>query len=516
MALAALSPADLRRAERNRVRVATVAAVVLAVLLGLLGAILSANRFYVGIGMVAALALPFVWWRVPAVGAVSILGCAVVVEQFQYSVGIPGLDAFTDKIPIFTSLDSGLNLSGLVMSPMDIAVVLLLLVWLTRGVTHRDLSVPRSQVAASIGVMVLLAALALLRGLLSSAPAVGGQSAASASLWEFRPWAYLGAAFLLSSQFIRTRRAVQAVLWTFVLGSGFKAMQGVYIWIRTRSEIPRPQAVLAHEASIFFAIFTILTLCLWLYGHRGRLRTTATVLLPLVIFADVANDRRDAILIMGAEMIVLAVLAYRALPHRRKLIRRAVAVSLIMLAVYLPIEWNGSGTLADVALALRSGIAPDARDAQSNQYRLDENADLGNMILKSPLIGTGFGVPIQYLYTPVYTIDQTDTFIHYVPHNTLLYIWVRMGIAGEVGVLMLAAAGILTGVRASRSEDGEVAALGTLVACTTVGWVVMGYTDMGFWWFRIAIAFGILLGVLHASVTRHEAARLQGAQPSGP
>jgi O-antigen ligase len=130
------------------------------------------------------------------------------------------------------------------------------------------------------------------------------------------------------------------------------------------------------------------------------------------------------------------------------------------------------------------------------------------MIKQDPILGTGFGVPIDYVNTPVQTVSGLDDFIAYVPHNTLLYVWMRMGIPGELALWMLVAAAVLAGTRASRSESREVALLGTLVACTTVGWVVMGYTDMGFWWFRAAIAFGCLLGVLHATVQR------QGSPPA--
>ena len=117
------------------------------------------------------------------------------------------------------------------MSPIDIAVVLLLIVWLTRAATERRLTVPRTQVSATLGVLVVLAGIALVRGLMES----GGSADTAAALWEIRPWVYLGATYLFTSQVIRSRRAVQAVLWTFVIGSGFKALQGVYIYFETVS-----------------------------------------------------------------------------------------------------------------------------------------------------------------------------------------------------------------------------------------------------------------------------------------
>jgi O-antigen ligase len=135
---------------------------------------------------------------------------------------------------------------------------------------------------------------------------------------------------------------------------------------------------------------------------------------------------------------------------------------------------------------------------------VSENIDLGAMISDNPLLGTGFGVPINYTVAPLADLTAVDSMIAYVPHNGVLYVWMRMGLPGEVMLWLLVAAAIAAGTRASRSTDPQVQVLGALVACTTVGWLIMGYTDMGFWWFRLALAFGCLLGLLEAAVVRAE------------
>jgi hypothetical protein len=497
VAVTALSVADLQRNERLRRALLGGAGVAVAILLGFAAGAIGKSQD--AIGLAIAVALPVIWWWAPATGVVTLLGCSAVIEQFQYSIaGKPGLDAFTDKIPFFTSLQGGLGLSGLVFSPADLAVIVLLLVWLTRGVTRGDLRLPRSQVSAAVAVMVLLALIALLRG-----SGLGGNDT-RAALWEVRPWVYMGATYLFASQFITTRRAFQAVLWTVVLGSGFKAIQGVYIWLQTRGlNLGTAPAILAHEESFFFGLFAMLTLALWLYRQRGWLRTTATALLPLVLIADFANARRDAVLILGAGTVVMLVVTYAALPERRAMLRRVAVAALLVSAVYFPAEWNGSGTLAEPAQAVRSAIAPNARDQLSDQYRTDEDANIGDNITHgNPLLGTGFGVPIDYGYVPITNIQNVDSMILWEPHNDVLYVWMRMGLPGELALWLLIAAGILTGTRATRSKDREVAVLGAVVASATVGWLLIGYTDMGFTWFRIAIVFGGLLGLLHARMSR--------------
>jgi hypothetical protein len=498
---ATLSTGYLERSSRRRTAVVAAGGITLALLLSLLAAALSANHsIYLSLGLVAALALPILWWRVPASGVITLVGFATLIEQYPYSVGIPGLDAFTDRIPLFASLQGSLGFTGLVMSPVDIAVVMLLFVWLTRAASTRSLHLPRTQVSVGLGLMLVIAAVALARGLMGAAV----KADSDAALLEIRPWAYLAAAYLLTSQLMGSRRAVQAALWAFVLGSGFKAIQGVYIYLGIRSLSPRPDAILAHEESVLFGIFIMLTLCLWLYRQRGRLRTVATCLLPIVLLADLANDRRDAFLILGAELLVFVVLIYVARPERRRVLWGAALIGAVAMAIYLPLEWNGTGTLGGPAEAVRSVVSPDPRDASSDQYRVSENIDLGAMISDNPLLGTGFGVPINYTVAPLADLTAVDSMIAYVPHNGVLYVWMRMGLPGEVMLWLLVAAAIAAGTRASRSTDPQVQVLGALVACTTVGWLIMGYTDMGFWWFRLALAFGCLLGLLEAAVVRAE------------
>ena len=312
-----------------------------------------------------------------------------------------------------------------------------------------------------------------------------------------------------------SRRALNAVLWTFVLGSGFKAIQGVYIFFGTRNLTPPPDAILSHEESFFFGIFAMLAISLWVYRQRGWLRTTATALLPLVLLADLGNARRTAWLILGADLLVMVALAYVALPERRHVIRRFATVLLVVSVVYFPLEWNSTSTIAQPARAIRSAIAPNARDELSNEYRQQEDTNLAAMIARYSPFGTGFGVLIDYSVAPIVDISNVDSFIGYVPHNGVLYVWMRAGLPGELALWLFVAAAILLSIRATRARDPMVAVLGTLVACATVAWVIQGYDDMGFYFFRIAFAMGCMLGLLEAAM-RREAREPQAAPDEKP
>ena len=488
------SVSAVRGFERNRIRIAAALTVLLGLGGGLVAGAVSDGRSATSIVLIVSALLPLVWWTAPQFGVFFLVGAAALVEQYRYSIGTTGLDAFTDRIPIFASLQGGVGFSGLPMSPIDIAIILLLLVWLTRCANERKLGLPRTQVALLLAAVIALVAVALVRGL-----GLGGDNT-RAALWELRPWMYLGVSFLFAARFLNTPRAINAVLWLFVIGTGFKALQGVYIFAQTANMNPRPDAILAHEESFFFGIFVLLTAALWMFQQRGRLRIVATALLPLVIVADLANSRRDAFVILGAGLLVLTVIAYVVMPERRRKIGTVATLVVLLSVVYTAVMWNGSGFAAEPARAVKSVIAPDPRDALSNQYRVEEDANLGYMIQDAALVGTGFGVPINYGRVAIVNIQNVDSFIDWVPHNGVLYVWMRMGIPGELAVWLFVAAVLAMGIRAARSPNRDVAILGALVACSGVAWVIMGYTDMGFFWFRIAIAFGVLLGALHAAM----------------
>src|SRR5205814_3011954 len=139
-------------------------------------------------------------------------------------------------------------------------------------------------------------------------------------LMQARPWVYLAATYFLTSAFVRDRRAIRAALWTFVGTVGFKALQAIYVALTNLNIVPKPESYISHEASYFFVIFVILVAALGLLDQRGSLRTWATYLLPVVIYAMVVNDRREAWEMLGGGFLCFGIIAYKAMPIRRGVI----------------------------------------------------------------------------------------------------------------------------------------------------------------------------------------------------
>jgi O-antigen ligase len=161
-------------------------------------------------------------------------------------------------------------------------------------------------------------------------------------------------------------------------------------------------------------------------------------------------------------------------------------------------------------------VAPDPRDASSDLYREQEDANLKYNIGQAGLVGRGFGVPIDYAL-PIVDISGIDPLITYVPHNGVLYILMRMGLLGAIAMWALIGTGIIAGCRLARSADREIAAVGAVLAGLLVAYALEGATDQGFFFYRIAIVTGGLLGLAEAGrrLARHGDARPAPGAPAG-
>jgi hypothetical protein len=480
-------PVALAAQTSGRRRIAAVVACSLAVVAGVVAGMLAASGHSAIVFAFPALLIPVAIWKWDEAAIIVVLAVATLVEQVTYTVGAGVSGAFTQKIPLFHSITqgSGVNL-------FEVLLVLILLIWVMKGALQGSLRLPHSALSRSISVLLVVVLLAFGYGL-----AHGGVF--RWAIWEVRPWIYLGAMFWLSASLLHTRRALRAVLWTLVLGSGLKALQGLKIWIPARHLTPRPDAILGHEEAFFFGLFIFLTLALWIFEQRGALRTTATALLPVVLLANLANSRRTAWAILALGFVALIVVSYALLPHRRRVLRRLGVVLAIGSALYFPAFWNNDTTFGQPAHALHSQVKPDARDASSDVYRKQENANLLLNIRRSNDLGTGLGVRINYAL-PIVNIRANDPMLNYIPHDGVLYLWMRLGIEGQAVFLMMIAAAILRAVELARVGDQELALFGMLTVCAVVAYLVMGYEDMGFTWFRIALCMGVLLGATEAAL----------------
>jgi hypothetical protein len=437
------------------------------------------------------LAIPIVAWREPRSMPVVLLGGACLIEQFPPA----NADLLTDHIPLFTSLSEGLGLTGVYVNPFELVLGLFLAILVFRGAASRALVLPRSAITLGLGALMFIVIWAEAYGL-------GHGGNFTFAMWELRPWLYMTLVYFITAITIKTQPPREVLLWTFVIMTGgIKSIQGIVNAIQTHNMVPRPEAILAHEEAFFFGIYMVLVAALWLWKRKGKLRFWATLFLPTVFISNLVNDRRSAWFILAGGLAMLMLLSWIRLPERRRLITRIVTVFALVFTLYTVAFWNSSSTWGQPARAVRSQIAPDARDALSNQYRVLEDDNLWINIRNSFPLGKGMGIPIDYV-VPIVDLSAITALIKYVPHDNVLYIWMRMGVEGMVAFWFLIGMALITACRVVRKVDRQAAMIAVLIAASIIGYLVEGKVDYGFFWFRMAIFIGVCLGLLEGIVAQ--------------
>jgi hypothetical protein len=460
------------------------------VIFGAVAGLLASSGHGVYVVALLAVLLPVLVWRRPQLGPLIILLCGLLVEQFPLDL-VSGDNV--KNVPITNAIPLYQGIGPVHVEPIDLLLLSIALVYLlkTRGSgTHLR---PRGPLALS----VLAVAGSIIFGEILG---IAHHGDVRESLQECRPMIYFASAYGLTAVMIRTRSAIHMLAWALVAAEAFKSVQGIAVFLSTRNFNPEPQNILGHEESMFFSLFLLMVAALWLFEIKGLLRKVATWLVPLVLFTDMINDRRVAWLILPAGLVVMGAIGYRALPHRRRRLLWIAGVAAVATAIYLPAFWNSQGTLGKPASSIKSELGtPDERDALSDDYRIQENANLEFNIRQDGLIGEGYGREIDYALPMPGLVVAQDASILYIPHNGILYVLMRLGILGGLAFWMMLASAIITSSRLALVRDREMAAIGAIAAAMAVGWAFMAAEDMGFVFDRVTLVMGCVLGLTEAA-----------------
>ena len=171
---------------------------------------------------------------------------------------------------------------------------------------------------------------------------------------------------------------------------------------------------------------------------------------------------------LAAAMILLAVILFW---RQRRTFWKIVPISAIVFIGYTGAFWQSTSSIGFPAQAVKSVVAPNslsAADRSSDDYRKIEIYDLHYTIRSSPITGQGFGKPfLRPIPLPDISFFEFNA---YLPHNSLLWIWIKMGFFGFVAVLYLFVTTLLLGAdRVRRAAPG----LDLLAVSSAVMFVMM-------------------------------------------
>ena len=305
---------------------------------------------------------------------------------------------------------------------------------------------------------------------------------------------YLPVMYVLITNHFVTRRQYRRV---FALAVVAISIQSVFalVYYRSLPAVERGllESLTDHPASVTMnAVFLVLVCLLAFGGSKFYIWIVAVLTLP-VAYAYLLSQRRAA---MVAFFIgVLALLG--VLFVRRKRLFWIITPTMIVLGLgFLAVTWNAAGAPGLPATAVKTVMFPDQLnevDQASSEYRDLEAYNLWFTIRGDPLSGIGFGQP----FTVVRPMPDISFFEYwqYLPHNSVLWIWIKTGFFGFVTMLFLFGRalqhGARTALRVASPNDGAMVVVGFSYV---VMFLVFAYVDIG-WVARntvfLALAFGL-------------------------
>jgi O-antigen ligase len=441
--------------------------------------------------MAVAAALPaWLWvWKRPIRGLYIIFGAALLLEE--YALHFP--DSLTDRTGFFENLNnSNSALHGIPISPAELVMLAAVLIWITSSISQRSLEFPKGPIGKAYIAFVVVLLFGELQGL-------AGGGSFLISLWELRPQAYALVAFLLAGSLVRTRADLIRMVGIFVVIVTLKGLIADYRYLVTlHRDLNGIEAIMAHEESYFFALFVVAALGVILWSKNRRIQLAAIALAIIVGLGLDANHRRAGVLALtiGVALFVVLAIRFDSVNRRRMVIGTVILV--VVIGAFLITYWDHqSGVLGQLVRPFHSIVEPDTRDASSNLYRQAEDANLLLTFRSSPIIGIGFGRPMFYAFHMA-DISSLYPLWNYIPHNTLLWIGMRMGIFGFVAFFGLLAMATLQACRVARDTRDVLLRGVAIFAVVAIGMeLAVGYVDLQLDMYRNLIFLGALLGVIH-------------------
>jgi O-Antigen ligase len=430
-----------------------------------------------------------VWfWRAPVRGVYVLTAGAAMIEIFP--LNFP--DSFTDRVPLFLNLNNSAGLTGLSITPAEILMLTVALVAIARANAEGGLHWPAGRLVAAYCVYVLVVLGAEVHGLLA-----GGDF--KTSLWEVRPQLYGFILFFMATTLVVDRDQLKRLALVFLLAVSVKAFLGDFRYFVTlQGNVGSQLEVLAHEDSYFLALLVTAGLAAVIWLKDRRIVIPMSVISVLALVAMLANSRRAGVYALAAGLGVILLLAFRFEPALRKRIAWISVAMLILGVGFVTYSWDKQyGIQAQLVRPIRSLIDPTARDFNSDIYRTAETANLLYTFRTSPLIGVGFGHPFD-IVQPMADISQIYPLWNVIPHNSLLWVGMRMGTIGFVAFWGLIGLGVIEGfgVLAAR-RDPFIRAVAAVCIAAVAAEIAVGYVDIQLENYRNLILLGVVLGVLN-------------------
>jgi len=431
---------------------------------------------------------------------VYLAGVAVIFYRPRYGLYVViflvlvGDNYLTPWFPFtknFSSHESLLYLhDALIISPLESYFAFIFISWLGRGAMQRRMKFYFSELFIPALVFLGFIFFGLFYGIYT-----GGNL--NIALWESRPIFYLIAMFFLTSNLIETRKQASNLFWASMLALFVEGLIGSYYFLVTlRASLNGVEAITDHAAAIHMNTLFVFTAAVWLYKASSAKRFILPWMIPPVFLTYLATQRRAAFLTLAIALVLMAILLFL---ENRRAFWLIVPPLAVVGALYIVVFWNAGGALGLPAQAVKSVVATDQADAadqSSNLYRQIENVNTGFTIHQRPFTGIGFGQKF-YVIVPLPDISFFEWW-QYFPHNSIIWIWLKMGVGGFVAMLFFVGSAIMVGVRALwRMPRDDLSAMAATAVLYIVMHFIYAYADIS-WDTQSMVYVGMMIGLLGA------------------
>lgn len=441
------------------------------------------------LGVLIALALLTPWIvAMPVRGLYVLMVGAISIEI--YYLNFP--DSFTDRIPFFENLNNSLGINGISATPAELLMGLLLVLAFTRAEPSVRARLYRGRLFVPYLLFLATVLMGEVHGLLG-----GGDL--NKSLWELRPQVYGFVGFVLATLLVRNRRDIELLVVVAAAAILLKGLLGDFRYLIVMNHsLGNHESVLGHEDSFFLALLPMATIAMMVWTGWTRTVNILAVMSVIAMGALLANERRAGIAALGGGVATIMLLAIRFNPLARRRVAVITVLAGIAIVAFLVVFWNDQyGLIGQLVRPVRSQFDPTYRDYLSNIYRQAENVNLQLSFQTNKVIGMGFGMPFLVVLAQA-DISNIYPLWNYIPHNTLLWVGMRLGMVGSVAFWALIGTAILEVCRGlSVQKDRFVLALIALAGAAIVGEILVAYADLQLESYRNMIFIGIVFGLLN-------------------
>ncbi|MBI4317750.1 MAG: O-antigen ligase family protein [Chloroflexi bacterium] len=369
------------------------------------------------------------------------------------------------------------------LTPLELLLMAALLGYLARAACMKTVPV---RLGTFFWLMVPLF-LFILFGLITGLMRGGDRRMA---LWELRAIFYMPGVYLLFYNTIKTKQHLQIIAWIILLSIGFVALLGSWTYfVILGTDLGERQSITDHQQGIFFNVLFLLPAAHAIYRSRGWQRWVALAAVPLGFVTWVATDRRSAYVALVVGFVALLALAYR--DDKSRVVKLGLALAVIS-GLYAGVFWNSSGFWAKPLQGVRSVEAqPGDPEYASNQYRELEKWNIALTIRNNALFGVGFGNEFE-MYIPMAYWDSP--FRNFITHNSVLWVWMKTGVAGFIAYLMFLCLAISGAARVYRKlPDWQLKPPLAVGLAFIIMYTIYSYVDQG-WDYKGMVYSGVVLG----------------------